>query len=218
MTRNNLFILLSCLFLFSGFIRVNAQYALSVEPSYLANGGLRLNVAKRLTPKEWIELNITGYRIPRYEINDSYYWGNVGNWITSNSDFNEFTELSGGGLGGTYKYYFHRLFFAAASTSYTYYDVEYNSWDFHAYTEEGLTFYDHEIQNISQPFHKLTGNLSIGFRPPFRRAFFMEFNGGLGYAYSFYNKDKRPFNESPFGFGYRGVYPMMSFKIGFHFK
>jgi hypothetical protein len=227
MRQNSKFIVFLGLFLFSGLIRLNAQeqekplprYAVSIEPFYLYNGGLRLNIEKRLDPKKWIELNITGYWLPYSEIKDGYSsWADRGGWYTSNSDFNEFTKLNGFGLGGTYKYYFYSTCFLSAGASYTYYGVQYEDRIFSKYMEDGLPFYEYGLQNINQQFQKVTGNACIGAHSFFRHTYSMEFYGGIGYAHSFYDKDKRHFDETVFGFGHIGLYPMFGFKIGFNIR
>jgi hypothetical protein len=221
--------LLSCLFLFSGFIPVYAQYveeklpryAVSVEPFYLFNGGLRVNVEKQLKPKEWLELNITGYRMPYSEIreNNFLWWGSEeGGHVTPNSDFEQFTELSGFGIGGTYKRYLSSSWLVSTNFSYTYYNVGYPDWDFHPYREDGLTFYDYGLKDTYQTFNKLTGNVCIGVHSDFSHAYLVEFYGGLGGAYSFYNQNKKSYDETMFGFGYRGIHLVFGMKVGFNIK
>jgi hypothetical protein len=215
--------------LFSGFIPSHAQdaevklprYAVSVEPFYLFNGGLRLNVEKRLTPKEWLELNITGYHLPHSDIReDNFLWWSYeeGGHVTSNSDFTRFSGLNGFGIGGTYKYYFHSTCFVSTNASYSYYDVEYPDWDYYPYKEDGLTFYEYELNSKHQNFNKLSGNVCIGVRSFFRHTFVLEFYGGVGYAYSFYNENKKSYDETVFGFGRRGFHPVFGMKVGFNIK
>ncbi|GHT40487.1 hypothetical protein FACS189437_06140 [Bacteroidia bacterium] len=227
--KHSKLILLSCLFLFSGLITLHAQdaekklprYAVSVEPFYLYNGGLRLNVEKRLSDKEWLELNITGYHLSHRDIraNNFLWWSyEEGGHFTSNSDFEQFSGLKGLGIGSTYKKYFYGTCFVSTSASYAYYNVEYPAWNFHPYVEEDLTFYEYGLKDTHQHFNKIAGNLCIGAHSSFRHAYSIEFYGGLGYAHSFYNQDKKAYNETVFGFGYRGIHPVFGMKIGFNIK
>ncbi|GHT56851.1 hypothetical protein AGMMS49982_23870 [Bacteroidia bacterium] len=193
------------------------NYAVSVEPFYLFNGGLRLNVEKRLSAREWVELNVTGYILSYREITESGLYlsdPEEGGHVTSNSDFYRFTELSGFGLGGTYKYYAWKTIYFSANVAYTYYNVGYLDWNFLPYEEDGLVFYEYGSQNTHQQFNKVLGNLCIGVRSFFTHKYMIEFYGGLGYAHSFYNPDKRAYNETSFGFGYKGVYPVFGMKLG----
>ncbi|MDR1631491.1 MAG: hypothetical protein LBR97_01160 [Dysgonamonadaceae bacterium] len=192
------------------------RYAVSLEPFYLYNGSLRLNVEKRLESNDWIELNITGYYLPHDEIETRKYKG--GSYFTSNSDFERFSGLSGLGIGSAYKHYISRYFFMSAGASYTCYHVRYADISFSKFQEDGLEFYEYKYQDFRQIFNKFTANLSIGARSTFRRTLFIEYYLGVGYAHSLYNKDKKAYDSYAFGFGYKGIYPTSGFKIGFNIR
>lgn len=228
MNRNRIFVILFFVILFAVKMDIQAQpvqqyhetafprYAFSLEPLYLYNGSMRLNVEKRLESKDWIELNLTGYYLHHDKIETREY--EQGSHFTSNSDFERFTGLSGLGIGSTYKHYFSRSFFLSAGASYTYYRVQYMGLGFYQYEEDKLNFYKYHYQDFSQTFNKFTTNLSIGARSTFLHTFFVEYYFGVGYAYSLYNKEKRAYNSTPFGFGYKGSYPTAGIKIGFNIK
>jgi hypothetical protein len=228
MKRNIKYVLLSCLCLFASRTTLNAQeqeeslYAVSLEPLYFYSGGLRLNVEKQLKPHERIELNLTGYYLPysKIESHDTFFFRDVkeGGHLTLGSDLHRFNSLSGLGIGGVYKRYFLKKGVLNAGTGYTYYHVRYPYLGFHKYEEDGLPFYEYKWKGVSQSFHTFTVNLSVGIRSSFHALFFMESAIGVGYAYSFYDKDKKAYNENPFGFGYRGIYPALSLKLGFNIK
>ena len=197
-----------------------ARYAVSVEPFHLMNGGLRLNIEKRLRPDNWVELNLTGYSLPHRNMRPTRYgWEDNGYW-TSNSDFESISGLSGLGIGGTYKHYFAPSFMINTALSYNWYNVGYSDtvYDFYPYTEDGLTFYDYKWTHISthQNFRKLAAHVALGVRSSFQRLIFIEYYGGMGYAHSFYDTNKRSYNETMFGYGYRGVYWTLGVKLGFN--
>jgi hypothetical protein len=192
------------------------DYAFSVEPLYLYNGGLRLTVEKRLTLKNWLELHLTGYYLPHDKIESGEYVR--GRYFTSNSDFNRFTGLGGVGIGGAYKHYFLRSFFINTGVSYTYYRVQYRDLDFYKYREDELDFYAYQYQDFCQTFNKFTAGFSIGARSAFQHILFVEYYFGLGYAHSLYNRKKAAYDSTPFGFGYTGVYPAAGIKIGFNIR
>jgi hypothetical protein len=200
---------------------IEPRYAVTFEPMYLHNGGLRLNLEKQWKQRERLELNIAGYYLPYNEIIPSYSLsGNIegGGHYTPSSELKSFNRLSGVGVGGTYKRYFLKSCVVNAGISYTYSDIQYPSLDFHKYSEDGLTFYDYDLREIHQYFNTLAVHLSTGIRSSFHHLFFVEYTMGLGYAYSFYDKDKNAYNESPLGFGYKGIYPVISIKLGFNIK
>jgi hypothetical protein len=202
--------------------RTEPRYAFSIEPLYLYNAGLKLNLEKQLKPKEWVEVNLTGYYLPYSKIENRYaiFFGDYqdGGYFTINSVFQRFSKLNGGGIGGAYKRYVFKSIVVSANISYTYYDVQFPSWEFYKYEEDGLIFYDYGRREVHQYFNNMKISLLAGMRTSFRRAFFAEYFIGLGYAYSFHDKDKKAYNESPFGFGYRGIYPTIGIKLGFNIK
>jgi len=197
-----------------------AQYAFSFEPAHLYNGGFRVNLEKQLRSTDWIELNLTGYYLPHKdaEVTDSYYYWGGNSYMTSNSDFDSFLGLAGLGIGITYKSFFHRNLRVYPAFSYNWYNVEYAGYDYYSYNEDGLTFYDYKWADTKQSFHKLAAHVSLGVRSSLERSFFVEPYFGMGYAYSFYDKNKRHYNETMFGFGHRGLFLTAGIKLGFNIR
>lgn len=219
MQHNRIFVILTCAILFSAQTALQAQpalprYAVSLEPLYLYNGGLRLNMEKRLKVNNWIELNLTGYYLPHYERETSRQEG----YYTSNSNFEYILGLSGLGIGGIYKHYFFRSFFVSGGVSYTHYRVRYADLDWYNYQEDGLNLYEYQYQDVGQTFDKFTTGIYIGGRSAFRHKLFIEYYFGLGYAHSLYNKNKETYSLTPFGFGYKGIHPTTGIKIGFNIR
>jgi len=198
------------------------EYAVSVEPLYLINGGLRLNLEKKLPSNDWFELNLTGYWLPHRDIDIlpnyyGYHYERRG-YMIPNADFNRISGLSGLGIGGTYKHFLSSFFMINPAFSYTWYNVEKPLCDFVPYKEDGLTFYDYMWTYQQRSFHKLTMQVAFGVRTSFKRLFFLEHYVGIGYAYSFYDKNKLTYNETMFGYGWRGSYLTMGVKLGFNLR
>jgi hypothetical protein len=159
------------------------------------------------------------YKFPYIYVNEKY----KGIHLINNSDPQNpvkegFIVAPGCGIGGAYKRYFLNLGILSAGMSYTYSDIQYPHLGFHKYKEDGLTFYDYDLREVYQSFNTLTANLSVGVHSPFYNLIFVECTLGLGYVYSLYDKDKRAFNGYALGLGYRGIYPAISFKLGFNIR
>jgi len=204
--------------------RKMAQYAISFEPNCLLEGGLRINLEKKLRSIDRLEVNLTGYYLPYRDMQsaDNYLfsmWWDGGGYSTLNTDFEKrISGLSGLGIGTTYKHYFFRRFMISTAFSYTLYNVQYANYDFYQYTEDGLNFYDYLWMNTHQPFHKLTTHVALGARTTFVRTLFAEPYIGLGFAYSFYDENKRHYDETMLGYGYRGYYLAAGIKLGFNIR
>jgi hypothetical protein len=96
--------------------------------------------------------------------------------------------------------------------------VRYRDSFMRAFEEEGLTFHEYvEDVDVNQRFDKLSGALRMGFFSTFRRAVFVDVYAGLGYAYSFYDKDKRAYDNGVFTFGHRGFFPSLGVRVGVSF-
>ena len=222
--NRNLFILLCFCYLFP-WSEVNAQdkqkmpqYAVSVEPLHLINGGLRLNLEKKGDQNDWLEMSLTGYLLPHRDmqaIHRNWWDQDIGGYSTANTDFDWISGLHGLGAGAAYKHYFpgtHCMI--STGLSYNWYNVEYPGYDFQRYVEDGLPLYHYTLIYEHQSFQKLAVHVTGGIRTFFRHKFFMEFYGGIGYTHSFYDSNKRNFNDTMFGYGYRGVYLTAGVKIG----
>ena len=195
------------------------RHAISVEPLYLLNGGLRLNLEKKLSPTDWIELNLTGYWLPHRDLDPNYYGDqHTGGYWISNADFHRISKLSGFGIGATYKYYLFSFFMINPSLSFTRYNVESSVYDFVPYKEDGLNFYEYIWTYKQRPFHRLTSQFTISLRTPSKNPFFLEHYVGFGYAYSFYDKSTLNYNQTMFGYGYRGYIITLGLKLGFNMR
>jgi hypothetical protein len=205
----------SCTVFFCG-LTANAQekypFALSFEPMYFFNNALRVNLEKKVAQRDWLGLNVTGYYSPLDpDANDRS--------ITSNSDFEYIDGLRGLGLGGTYKHYFTRICFIDLGAGYTFFDVRNEGFDYNysKFIEDGLVFYEYGEVKKHQYFGKVMVNTNFGIHSTFRHLFFVEPYVGMGWAYSFYDHSyQEKYNETMFGFGYRGPYLLMGLKLGFN--
>ena len=189
------------------------KYIIAVQPFLLMNGGLRVDFETRLkNPKSWLQVSLTGYRLPYYNDDE---WGG---WENFNSDFDLFRELKGLGIGGAYKYLLYKdIFYASAGLSYTYFEVTYQGGYYNPYQEDGLTFYEYSRTDRRQYFNKLYSNICVGLQTYLSNALYGDAYIGLGYSYSFYDKEKAAFDDSIFGYGRRGLTVAGGVRIGVAF-
>jgi hypothetical protein len=183
-------------------------FAISCEPLYILNYGVRINLERKITQRDWAGINITGYSAP-----DSHTYGS---WM-SNSDFYRIDAMKGIGIGGTYKRHFFRKLFINLGAGYTFFDVQKKDFAFEEFHEDGMLFYQYDKIEKHCFFNKITTNASIGIHSTFQQLFFVEPYLGAGLAYSFYDQSyRRKYNETMFGFGYRGFYWVLGVKLGFN--
>jgi hypothetical protein len=185
-----------------------SAFTLSYEPLYLLNSAMRINLEKRITPRSWLGINLTGYYWP---YDPEYGYG------TSNSDFQSVGGLKGIGIGGTFKNYYARKWFIELGAGYTFVDVRNEDYGLREFHENGLPYYEYALMDTHSYFRKVTANFTVGLHSTFHQFFYIEPYTGIGLAHSFYdNSYGEKYNETMFGFGYKGIYVVLGIRLGFN--
>lgn len=194
------------------------NYTIGLHPSLFIDGGLSLEVEKRLgDTKKWLGVRLTGYSLPYEEPSPHYYWGSR-EWQTIQSGGEYFNRQSGVGLRLSYKQFFHKeMLYWGGGLNYSYFDITYQSEGYEPFEEDGLTFYRYRAGDTRQYFNKLNPFLSFGIQSPLRKRFFIDGFLTLGYSHSFYKSDRKAFDDTIFGFGYRGVTLGIGGRVGWSF-
>lgn len=194
-----------------------ANYTIGLHPSYLMNGGMRIDLDKKLSPDKWLQFTATGYFMNNRSLDGE-------GWSTPNSYYDYFSSLKGAGLGAAYKSFFMSRststprFYVSTGLYYTHYNVSYPGRCYESFTEDGLTYWRYKVGNRSIMYNKLNTNICLGFQnPAIKKNFFIDFYLGIGYSYSFFNQNDNPFDTGVFSFGYRGIEPVGGLRMGFAF-
>ena len=201
------------------------KYTLAVQPLFLSNGGLKIDVERRLnSPDDWLYFSVSSYYRGKYDgrydgrydrkydgEHDGRYYG----WENFNTNFTPVNRFHGYGLEMAYKRYFPRTkAYWSAGLSYTYHNVYYADWVYALFEKDGLIFCEYMETEVKQTFNKLLPNVCVGAMTSLHSRVFLDVYAGIGYSYSFYDKDKKPFNKSVFEYGYRGIRPLGGIRVG----
>lgn len=212
-------ILALCLFFPFTLSDVNAQkeevrhpkYILSTKPLLLFDGEYKLSLETHLdNPNQWVGVGLSGFFLPDRE-------GKT--WSTRTAiDYDDYLKsLKGGGIDISFKQYFvTSILYAGGDLFYGHYQIKYDDFIFKKLEEDGLVFYERDFGIVKKHFNKVAANVYIGVGTPLKNRFFIDTYLGVGYSYSFHNENS-PMFDSIFGFGYRGVYPVMGCRVGFTF-
>ncbi|MDR1763073.1 MAG: hypothetical protein LBR64_03855 [Dysgonamonadaceae bacterium] len=193
--------------------------AITIEPLYLYNFGLRINYERQIsTPKHWVEFSAVGY-FPSSDdfslshiwfYDDSYYYNrNVKtNWGTT-------FEVA-------YKYYPLSFIYLASGLSYNHHEAKFEGFDtkFNSYIEDGLLFYEpaYKTSDCWESFDRVGLNLRLGMQTPLYRRFVVGCYVGLSYNYSFFDENNfSSEDKSVTTVYYRGFVPSTGFRIGVRF-
>lgn len=185
------------------------RYTIAVQPFHWLNGTTRLDFEKRLDERHWMQVGLSVHALTKHD--DATTW-------TMYAGDEEITRLRGAGTGFKYKYFFSRWVYYATGAEYHHYRVRYLDNAMHTYREDDLTFHEYLTGiDARQNFNKLSATFTVGLQSSVRRVFFVDVFAGLGCAYSFFNGKKKPFDDTVFSFGYRGIFPTGGFRAGIAF-
>ena len=197
------------------------KQTISLQPFYLFNGGLRLEYERQLrSPREWVQINITGYHITSDSDFENYYSTDMS---VSNSNFDDINKVRGFGIGGGYKYFLTKMPeyhwnglkpYVNANLSYTHFNVHHPTWGYTPFKENGLTFYEYGYINKLSKFDRLNTSVNFGFQSSLFNLFYYDMFVGMGYSYSFYKKEDKAFTEGIYSYGYRGLQFNAGARIG----
>lgn len=189
-------------------------WAVSFNPTYLFNSGLRLDLHKQIPHSDnLLTLGVMGYLVPRND--DDYY----GEWDMLFSDI-EFTKMHGIGIEPGFKYFLplrNRFLYLGASASYTYFNISYMDNYYNQYTENGLNYYEQLYGEMDQHIHRLSVMMTIGIQNSRRIPFLADGYIGLGYKYALRDNNKQSFDSNMLSPGYRGFFIAMGINLGGRF-
>ncbi|MDR3142648.1 MAG: hypothetical protein LBU37_13125 [Tannerellaceae bacterium] len=186
--------------------------ALAIQPFYWLNNGFRVDYERQLkNPSHWLQLSAIGY----YVEDENSLW-NV--WMLSDFPLN---EAWGAGLEVSYKYFpfRSRKLYVSGGLSSSHFNIDYRteSVRYLSYVENGLTYYEPQWEQYeaSQYFNRIGTNFCTGIQTRPARRFLIDGYIGIGYVYSFYNKDKYYPHNYLNKLSYRGFTLTAGLRIGF---
>jgi len=195
------------------------KYAVGFYPfTLMMDGGLKFDFGMRIAQRQWLQIAPTAYLFPGVSSSysdfcmycydyyyDDYYYRN---------EYNVKTQ-KGAGIDLSYKFFLHRNFlYFLAGVNYSYHHVGYEYHDYAPFQEDGLNYYKYMKITDIQNFNNFKTYAGCGLQT-IHTGFFIGGHLGLGYQYSFYDNQKAALNKNVFDYGYRGLYPVIDFKLGY---
>ena len=134
------------------------------------------------------------------------------------SGFDDYHKITGKGAYFNYKKFIFRDFvYYSVGAQYTKYNAKYHDTFLNSYIEDELKYYYYEDEQlICQEFDKIDLKVSFGIQTPLRRTFYVNPFLYAGMSFSYYDKDKRSYNNYG-AMGYRGPILGAGFRIGWAF-
>jgi len=127
-----------------------------------------------------------------------------------------FSKVRGGGLDVNYKQFFNPALppYFAVGLSYTHLKIDYWGYSWENYTEDGLAYHAYVLDYRTQNINRMGINTYLGLQYTGKFCLF-DIYCGLGFRYSLSEKNKPPFNNNMFSYGYTGMAYLLGMRIGF---
>ena len=205
--------------LYKRYARTQKKYTITQQPlQLLFNWAWRFDFEMRLgNGPGWLQLGPALYLCTKDRDNPDYYYYYDRNDYHGDFFVREpFSKLRGYGLDVNYKRYVNpkRSLYLAGGLSYTRFNVGYWGQAWKEYIEDGLQYHEYGIGYHTQHINRMGINTYFGHQIASRHAFLADIFVGLAYRHSFSEKEKPPFNDNAFSYGYSGVVFMTGVKLG----
>ncbi len=185
------------------------RYTVAVNPVYLIYSGLKVDFEYELRkPGRWIETSLIGYYAPHRD-RENYWWGDYygNNRASMRSSYDSFDKMWGIGTSIMYKHMWHRRgWYFSTGLVVEYYRVGDIRSGYLPYEEDGLTFYTAGDYSHKMSFVKPTAQFNFGKHMALSRRCFFDMYIGIGYSYSFYNKEHFEYFYNDYYTGKEQVY------------
>ncbi|MDD2437251.1 MAG: hypothetical protein PHG27_03165 [Massilibacteroides sp.] len=187
------------------------KFILSTKPFLLFDGEYKINFEMPLkSPQDWVGIGLSGFYLPEKH-NRTWSTRNTINYG------DELFGLKGAGVDLTYKHFFlPRMVYVGGDLSYGYYQTKVEDFILRPFEENGLTLYEYTYGKTTKDFNRIASQVYVGISSSIQKMIFVDAYLGVGYTHGFY-KDDTPRFDSLFGFGYKGVYPVLGLRVGIAF-
>jgi hypothetical protein len=193
------------------------KYQIAIHPTYAAITAIRIDIERKMSlPNNWLTLGIAGY---------------AGSQQTDETlglpidyldpDANRWQPILGGSAELSLKQFIdyprQKWLFMSVGISTAYYTYRHAASNYIPFMEDGLQYYESGRTWHRHHVPKMGGHISIGVQFPSRSRVFVDGSLGLGYNYSFYDKDDYTptgYYDYVYGLSRRGLYPTGTFRIG----
>ena len=202
------------------------KYTVAFQPFEWFNWGLRFDFEMRLKDGPgWLQFGPTLYWITKGERTPYYHYNGMKYYDSNIFSIREpFSKMKGSGLDVNYKRFLDkwRCFYAAAGLSYNYFSIDYygglGTWS--DYLEDDIPYHEYRytLGTHTQNINRLGINYYLGYQIPSRHAFIFDAFLGISYRHSFSEREKPPFNEYPYSYGYTGFVMMTGIRVGIGIK
>ena len=222
-----LFVILLVPVLANGYGRNDsASWNVSITPQNLVNNCFRFDIEKRLSSTNWIGLGQQIYFGNVIETDDSIY-GPLSTVHKYNTPHNP-DALNGFGFVLEDKIFLHPRysgydgFYFNFGVSYSQLNLSYQDNTWVSYQQNGSTYYSYSISNGKMKIERNDYFFAFGVTTNHARSLHLDITFGgqlqtINTTYSGFKAGYRNYDRNIFDFQYEGVYPLITFQLGYVF-
>lgn len=207
----------------------NVHYMIKVEPLYLINNGLCIDIEKRVSDKKWFMLT------PQFYVNykggtrdyfrDFNFLPAEKKYYNDTRVYHDYLKFIGTGLDFSVKHFifsdrhFKRMYFGYG-VSWQYYNLTLAKMDWQSYPEGDLNVLLPETKNYHEQINKFGLNGIIGLQIRMLKGMYLDIYTGWGYRYSLHHSSEGPvykFDSNMWDFGYSGIAFIGGVRVGVGF-
>ncbi len=224
--QNRIFIL-SLLFLFTFSISEKSfsqadtaknSFQIGFVPQYIINHGVRIDFEPTFKQgKQSLQFSPQFY----YDENNVYYSDYPSYYYSEQ----EYEKIVGYGAGLHHKIYIQFIkkwkIYVSYGGEYVRFTMDYKSWQWVDYTEEGLNYLSYELVDVKQNTDRIRADISMGVQLNYVDNLFLDFYIGDGGVYSLNDMNptsaKPIINDGMYDYAYTGIYIPIGFRFGLRF-
>lgn len=199
---------------------VKKSIQIGFVPQYIIQRGVRIDIEPLFkNGKHSLQISPQFY----YDENEIYYSNNP---LKQNSD-EEYEKLVGYGIGLHHKIFAHYfknnrwVIYFTYGGEYTHFTMDYKSWEWIEYTNQGLEYLEYKLIPITQNTDRIRVNMLIGFQFNYVENLFLDFYIGTGGVYSINNLNpptvKPILKDGMYDYAFTGIYIPVGFRFGLRF-
>jgi len=180
-------------------------------------GGLKFGFDIRVKDRNWIQIIPIAYLYPG--ITSYMDWGYNDHHYNYYDEDYVIAACHGFGIGANYKRFLlkHEFLYCHGGIDYSFRRAKISGYDFIPYEDDDFPSYIYDKLYEKQDFHRVSLTACMGIQTLMRYGFYVDGYMGIGYKYAFYDKNKLALDEEVNDYGYRGLYPVIGFRLGVAF-
>jgi hypothetical protein len=194
------------------------QWNISTTPQYIFNDALKMDIERKIGPKDWIGLSAEYYYGPIYQ--DSTAYGPNSTLYRYHTP-HQGDFIHGAGITLDIKEFVSPRYFLAFGLNYARLTIDYQDNAWVKSEQYGITYYNFTLANGKLQIDRYDGFFGFGYSSKPASGFHVDFFLGGGYrvinSNSSLGNGYRDYSRTIFDFQFQGIHPIFTMALGYMF-